>query len=246
MRDLSEEELEKIKQFELCCDDMINGKIILSDIKIAKILKAIAGSKELMAYFAECLLNFDFNKEFEKAKGIDFTHNYFKMPEEVYKKVALVFCILVEVDNKNIDFYDFVNKYFKVDKENDSYGEFCKQLLTPFKEEVLRNFGLIEEVEDVVNDEEIEEEMEDSSVKDDLIKHLQSMINIVQISPKIKDDKKEKIVLLLNGVIEAVKIKNKKILFGLEVALSDNLSKVKPIADMYHELLDLLIEFYSE
>ena len=53
-------EVEKIKSFFIACDEMIEGRFILSDIKISKILKAIASSEVLYNTFAQVLNNFKF------------------------------------------------------------------------------------------------------------------------------------------------------------------------------------------
>ena len=58
----------KIKTFFDACNEMIQGRFILSDIKISKILKAIANSEVLYNLFAEVLSDFKFKEEFENAK----------------------------------------------------------------------------------------------------------------------------------------------------------------------------------
>lgn len=246
MKKISNEELVKIKQFEDNCNEMINGKFILSDIKIAKILKSIANSKELYGYIAECLLNFDFQKEFEKAKGVDFTKNYFKMPNEGYKKVALVFCLLVEADDKRIDFYDFVVKYFKNDKNGDEYGHFTREVMIPFRDETLKNFGLYDAPTIAIEEEQIENNEQNIEIKVQLIRHIQAMINVVKISPKIADDKKEKLTVILDACVDAVRINNKKILYALEISLNDYATKIKLIKQMYEDLLNMFVKFYKE
>jgi hypothetical protein len=45
----------KIKNFFDACNEMIQGRFILSDIKISKILKAIANSEVLYDLFAQVL-----------------------------------------------------------------------------------------------------------------------------------------------------------------------------------------------
>ena len=246
---MNNEEMEKIEQFALACDEMINSKFIMADSKIPKILKIIANSQEIYTYLAECLLNFDFEKELGRCKIIGFNSYSFNMPEEDYKKVALVFCFLVEVDSKNISLYDFVTKFFRADEQGQDYEKFASEFLLPFKNEILRHFNMLEEdvevekavEEPVQNEDKIEEE----SVAQITIKHLQSMINIVQISPKVKDVYKEKITLILKGFIDAVEINNKNIMFALEIALADCIKKAKPIYPMYEELLNMLVKIYS-
>ena len=58
----------KIKTFFDACNEMIQGRFILSDIKISKILKAIANSEVLYNLFAEVLSDFKFKKNLKTLK----------------------------------------------------------------------------------------------------------------------------------------------------------------------------------
>jgi len=246
---IDEEELEKINQFAVNCDEMINGKFILSEIKIAKILKSIANSDALYGYFAECLLNFDFNKEFSKIKINTFTNSYIKMPNEDYKIVALVFCFLVEVDSKNIDFYDFVTTYFEQKDNCDSYSVFTKTMLVPFKNLILSHFGLLEMEEREKSEIEVNlrgQVIENTGIGEKIIKHIQSIQNVVEISPKIRDEQKQKLDIVLNAFIEAIKLHKKVILYALEVAMTELVKANKVIKPMYDDLLEMLLKFYNE
>src|SRR5574344_432748 len=102
---ISNEELSKISQFVDSCDDMINGKFILADVKITKILNMIAGSEELYRYISECMTGFDFSREFHRAElKNNLNGGEFITPSDPQKLVAFVFCLLVECDAKRIDF----------------------------------------------------------------------------------------------------------------------------------------------
>ena len=143
MLKVSNEELSKISQFLSSCDDMANGKFILADIKITKILNMIADSEELYRYISECLMGYDFSREYHRAEiknGLNC--GYFAVPTEPNKLVAFVFCLLVECDAKRIDFYSFINENFPTQNRTDSYNNFASKLLVPFKEIVAAHFGL--------------------------------------------------------------------------------------------------------
>ena len=68
MLQVSNEELSKITQFIAGCNDMINGKFILADIKISKLLNMIAQSGELYNFIKDCLTDFDFSREFHRSE----------------------------------------------------------------------------------------------------------------------------------------------------------------------------------
>lgn len=143
MLKISNEELTKITQFVAGCNDMIGGKFLLADIKINKLLNMIAGSEELYNYIKECLVDFDFYKEYHKAE----IHNrlndgVFVAPTTAKSVAAFVFCILVECDARRIDFHKFVNENFPKDSKAESYKQFAEVLLIPFKNAVVEYFNL--------------------------------------------------------------------------------------------------------
>src|SRR5574344_1411732 len=140
---VSSEELSKISQFVASCNDMINGKFILADVKITKILNMIAGSDELYRYITECMTGFDFSREYHRAEvknGLN--GGVFAVPAEREKVVAFVFCLLVECDAKRIDFYGFINENFSGSDRNDSYKTFANVLLMPFRDIISNHFGM--------------------------------------------------------------------------------------------------------
>ena len=56
-----------IINFISACNELVNGKFILADIKISKILRAISESTDIYNLIAENMINYDFDKEFAKA-----------------------------------------------------------------------------------------------------------------------------------------------------------------------------------
>ena len=143
MIQVSNEELSKIAQFIASCDDMINGKFILADVKITKVLNMIAGSEELYRYISECMVGFDFVKEYHRAEVKNSLNGgIFAVPQEPNKLVAFVFCVLVECDAKRLDFYNFINENFGRESKSEAYKNFANELLIPFKEIISSHFGM--------------------------------------------------------------------------------------------------------
>ncbi len=257
MKKISIEEKDKIMAFADAVDDMINGKFILADIKISKILKAIAQSKELYNLLAECLLNFNFEREFELAKNNGFADKTFSLPQESYKKIAFVFCFLVEVDNKKIAFYDFITTYFTSANANSTveYKAFAEQMLLPFKNEILNRFDLCSN--DEVADSSLPETQTTQEQKPNQSK-INNLINLeeqivacigelkmeIELTTKLKESKRVDILQFLNAIIEAVKLKNMKIINALLIALDKEISKVKPLKAAYAKFTALVIKLY--
>ena len=142
---VSNEELTKINEFIAGCNDMINGKFILAEVKITKILNMIAGSEELYRYITECMNGFDFVKEYHRAEMKNGLNNgVFSAPQQPEKLVAFVFCLLVECDSKRVDFYSFINDNFISKDRHEVYAKFANTLLVPFRDTIANHFGMID------------------------------------------------------------------------------------------------------
>lgn len=122
----------KILEFIACCDDFASGKFLLIDSKINNILKKIGESDALYNLFQEILVNYNFEKEFSHSQ-IKFIGKppKFELPSEPYKILPLVFCMLVKIQDKSLDFPTFLKTYFA--GENDELYEFAQKVIIPFR-----------------------------------------------------------------------------------------------------------------
>lgn len=247
MKKVTADEKIKIHAFEEAVDDMINGKFILADVKISKILKTIAQSKELYNLLAECLLNFNFEREFDLSKTSGFTDTSFHIPEENYKRIAFVFCFLVEVDNRKIAFYDFINTYFRSPNSTSTteYKAFAETMLIPFKEEILNRFDM----EGVESEEKIEEQPQKNvkqivALEEQILTSISELKMELDLTLKIKESRRIEIMQYLNALTEATKLKNMKIINALLIALDKEIVKVRPLKDAYAKFTTLIIKLY--
>lgn len=145
MIQISSEEMSKINEFISGCNEIINGKFILADIKISKLLTMIANSDELYRYISECMIGFDFSKELHSAElKNNFNRNGFSAPESPEKLVAFTFSFLVECDAKRIDFYNFIQENFISKDRSLVYNKFADTLLVPFRDIIAGHFGITE------------------------------------------------------------------------------------------------------
>lgn len=132
---------EELDLFIERADDFIESKYILADIKIVNLLKAIASSETLLALFKNCLTDFDY---FEAKKKYLVKNRFqggdkgeFILPPNSRELLAFIFNVLVDIDNKNIDLGEFINKYFFVDGSFSSgYDAFVNAMIKPFRNSV--------------------------------------------------------------------------------------------------------------
>ena len=245
----------KIKNFFDACNEMIQGRFILSDIKISKILKAIANSEVLYNLFAEVLSDFKFKEEFENAKTPNKVNGgYFAVPEQDEKIVALVFCILLEVDNQKMNLQNFVNDYFySPEGYNISYSNFSLSVLVPFKNAVLNLLGCnedgtpIKEEEEEVEPEEEEIEEEPNHKQKILFANLKMSLNellSVIIKSKISYEEKEELKIIINALFEAIEMESLIIINALVIPLEHMIGKNKQVKFYYNDFKECLFKFY--
>ncbi len=132
---------EELDLFIEKADEFIESKYILADIKIVGVLKAIAGSETLIALFKNCLTDFDYfeakKKYLAPSRFMGGEKGEFVLPPNSRELLAFIFNILVDIDAKNIELGEFINKYFFVDGSFSSgYDAFINAMIKPFRNSV--------------------------------------------------------------------------------------------------------------
>ncbi|HIY78508.1 MAG TPA: hypothetical protein H9728_05640 [Candidatus Borkfalkia excrementavium] len=134
-------DMRQIDAFLQKCDEVMQSKFIIADTKISDLLKSIASSDLLYAFFREATKNFDYPAAQKKYMNYmpEGTAGKRKLlfPEDPEERLAFVFCLLVDFDNKRIDLSDFLSEYFYEDGSvYESFYAFCNQVIKPFKNAV--------------------------------------------------------------------------------------------------------------
>ena len=238
----------EIFNFFSACDEFIEGKFILADIKIAKILRSISESNIIYDLIAESLINYDFKKEYEYLHNDSSEHHngILTLPNNNQVIIPFAFSLLVEIDSKQINFNEFLAKEFpNATSQKEEYTVFANQIILPFKNAVKQELGF-EDEEEGENDistlvqkendridriEEEGEELEDE-INDKLI-----FIN--------KAMRRSNVELLVNALQEACKIKNLTILIAIVMALNEMAYKEKKLRKELDEINNICLEFYN-
>lgn len=127
-----------IDKFIYSIDSMIQSKYILVDRKIADVLLAIADTREVYNTIAECMVNFDFREEWKNATKT----NILRLPETDEKKISFIFCMLNNIDDKNIDITQILDKFYSYDSNVSPYDLFCQMIVAEFKRLILKKLGI--------------------------------------------------------------------------------------------------------
>ena len=213
-------------------DELIESKYIIADVKIVGLLKAIAASDTLVAIFKNCLNEFDYNaakkKYLVKSKYLAEGKGEFVLPSSSRDLLSFVFCVLMDIDAKNIDFAQFINKYFYEDGScSTGYGAFLNAMIKPFVNSVKMLMesvieGKLQDPLEALTEEEARREKEAKAAADRKIKDK-------ELSVKAYGESVKKLRAIL--LADKTRIKN----FSAEESLKKELLLV---VDMFGNALD--------
>jgi len=236
---------EELDLFVERADDFIESKYILADIKIVNLLKAIASSETLLALFKNCLTDFDYyeaqKKYLVKNRFQGGDKGEFILPPNSRELLAFIFNILVDIDAKNIELGEFINKYFFVDGSFSSgYDAFVNAMIKPFRNSVkilMENVlagSLQDPVEALVEQENKRREQEEKEAKDKerekallqkaygaSVKAIKDMLLLDKQkikNAKLKEENQKEIILVIDMLANALESEDKEAIFYAFVA----------------------------
>ena len=131
---------EQIALFLRRCDELMQSKYIIAGTKIGELLQSIAMSDLLYAFFRDATAHFDYAGA--KRKYMNFApygdaQKKLLFPEDPVERLAFVFCLFMEFDNKTMDLGWFLQEYFYEDGSfYESFYAFCNQVVKPFRNAV--------------------------------------------------------------------------------------------------------------
>ena len=266
---LSDTALKNIHELIANCDELINGRYIFAENIIEKILLNISKTPEVYDLISDCMQNFNFEREFNRAKvKLPTKDGYFVMPESKAIVLPLVFCILVDIRDKKINFHEFVKDYFTSEDLNE-FENFAQTLIVPFKNAIAYCFDIEQKPQQTVvvdqqevepeNSQENEQEIaennraENKLLQEEKLKNFMSKAKIIceqmqseiLSDPKVKPDLKNDAIYLLNIMIECTQFGDIKHFSAYTVAIDYIARPIKSLRFLAQELRQILADFYS-
>ena len=124
----------EIDLFMRKCDEVATSGFILADTKIGELLKSVVTSDVLYALFRRALIGFDYAAAWQACAQGQGRGGRLLFPEDPAQKLAFIFCLLVDLDNKRIDLSELLQEYFRGDGSlYESYYSFCNQVIKPMR-----------------------------------------------------------------------------------------------------------------
>ena len=241
---------QEIENFLEACDELIECKFLVAEYKISKLLQSIASSSDICSLISECLQSYNRDREFARTYIQD-GHGEFVcvMPTEEYKVVALVFCTLADIDNKKIDFTDFIKRFFG-NSEN-PYQAFIETMIIPFKSLISEAF--VAEYNEKENKEDEEEQNFENYETSEEVENIEqedkfeiSTKIAVQILSELEDLRESQLVAdarnVATSIIKTANLRDECVLMALAASLRYMSKGLKSIKFLVRELCDVVFD----
>lgn len=231
---------------------LIEGKLILVDKHIATVLKSVATSPVLCKTLAETVKTMSYATEFSRARvtwtsvnGV--VENSLKLPKDNNRLFAFVVCLLTEIDSGRRNFLDFLRDYYHDANADASYARFANEVLKKFKsagESILRNIDpdslnaeFVDQAEKYFSAEKIYIETNTMAA----VFTLMEDVRLTLIDQPLPVDKLNEISLVSEYLVNAMYLKNPKILKVSYLAYKNTLKDFDVVADK----LDAIVKLFE-
>ena len=222
-----------IDDFLNAISSTLESKYIFIDRKISDILISIARNPDVYNTIAKCMINYDFKESWRTSVK----SNFIKLPESDDNKIAFIFCLLSNIDDKNLDITMVLDKYFSYDSEIKPFELFCKNIIVEFKILILKKLGVKSDPEVVFT--EKPRQIDEFGL---LEKLLGDFIQIIMVQKKIKHIyiKKEELLTMLQTFVQAVKDKNVTYFNTFAMMINSSISKNKDLKTKFLQIVNLV------
>lgn len=236
---MTEEQIySQIKPFVDACDKMTASKFIMIDKRVSDVLKAIASVDLVFDEIKECMINFNFEKEFRAATS---KAGYLYAPEEAHKFIAFTFSLLNYLDDKKLSASDLLSRYYsKTEDPAGPYSEFCQSIIVRFKNTLVSKIMTKSEV--IREAKKPEVVIVDKDVLSRLAFLLKDLKDYVQGLKKIKKGSltKGELQEVIGSAICCVKNGDVKYIRAFITAIKAGEGKEKEIDKRLCEILDIV------
>lgn len=204
--------IQELNSFNTACDEFVAGKYILVDIKIGSILNQIEKDDKLLSIVNDCTQEFDFNAKL-KEYVIESNNTYrLAMPTNDNDIIAFVYTLLVKFKSNNLDFYQFLAKFYNTDDDvnNKNFVNFATSIMIPFKNAINSIYSKRHVI------------VSSGDYQDNYYNKIMSTTRLIADNIdnfKLKLNEKEEFTMLLNALYLASQKNDKKLVFSLMIGL---------------------------
>ena len=227
--DIMSNDEKPVEDFFAAAAEVVRTRYILAEKKINNMMKLVASSRILYDFFGRVLNGFDYEAEVRRCTIDDGGRSKLILPKDAKKATALVFCLLMDIDNKNIFLSDFLRSFFLGDSDiNMAYEMFCQEVLLPF----------IDYAQKLLREGISMEEPRNSEMRD-YIEVIAKLAAFVEKEPHMSERQKETLILNLDKIGSCFKDGNPKQALVMYESLSEELNYTSMPPDIAEALKTL-------
>lgn len=235
---------DQVLEFLEKCDELTKCKFIMATTKIKDLLKCIVNSPELYGLFDKVTKDFNYPEYKSKCliSGNRACPGKVVLPQTVGKRLAFIFCLLVEFDRDTINLNDFLQMYFPEDGSYfESYNAFCNTIIV----------GLADLIKQVFKEQlsESKNTGEDSGVHNSEKLQLLSSITLTVEAEKdyivnaAPQEERDGAVKMLNELVLAARQGNEQLIDALIFGYNYFVLYNRCVSDNIASLIELISEF---
>lgn len=170
---------ESFEKFLIATQTLIESNYILIDRNISVLLHSAVDCEIVYNLIAKSMVNFDFVEEWRNATE----GNFIKFPEDSEKKLAFIFCMLNNIDDRKLDITKVFDHYFSCNQNVTPYELFCSSVIDEFRNLVLKLLNPESNEEYVQTQEPQDEQSQETEIT------IQDKINeMLTLIYKLKDE----------------------------------------------------------
>ena len=216
---------EDLAGFKAAADELMSSKYILAEKRISDLLKTIATNSELLDLFRTALSGYNYSVE-GKPKLV--------LPKNQARKIAYIFCLLMEFDTGKRSLKDFLDTYYYMPQPNASLALWTKDMITVFKD--VTEYLYVNGIETLLDNEEI-----DYSLRRQVGEILENMNALLVRSSSVGADTKRDLFVILSAVENSLTPNKADVLKALIIGLEH----VARETEIYQSFAPYLIELKS-
>lgn len=230
---------------------LIEGQLILVDKHIATVLKSVAKSPTLCRTLSNTLKTMSYATEFSRARvswtSVDgVKESRLKLPVDRNRMFAFVVCLLTEVDCGKRNILDFLREYYNAGDNDGSYARFASEVLKPFKS---AGENLLREVDPDSLNAEYTAQAEQYFASEKMYVNTDTMaqiftlmeeVRLILIDQRLSSDDLAEVSLTSEYLVNALYLKNPKILKVAYIAYKNTLKDFEIVADKLKEIVKLI------
>ena len=225
---------EDLAGFKAAADELMSSKYILAEKRISDLLKTIATNSELLDLFRTALSGYNYSVEFNKSRTSSKGKPKLVLPKNQARKIAYIFCLLMEFDTGKRSLKDFLDTYYYMPQPNASLALWTKDMITVFKD--VTEYLYVNGIETLLDNEEI-----DYSLRRQVGEILENMNALLVRSSSVGADTKRDLFVILSAVENSLTPNKADVLKALTIGLEH----VARETEIYQSFAPYLIELKS-